>query len=65
MFLLFTFTGFAQHGNAFYATMDAADAITFKTLYPDDIAILASTTMYVPTVLVIYSGLPKKKRFKP
>ena len=51
MFLLFTFTGFAQHGNAFYATMDAADAITFKTLYPEDIAILASNDKQAAVLL--------------
>lgn len=41
MFLLFTVIGFAQNGSTLYATMDAADAVTFKALYPEGIAILA------------------------
>lgn len=41
MFLLFTMVGFAQNGTTLYATMDATDAVTFKTLYPEGITILA------------------------
>ncbi len=32
----------AQNGPSIYATMDAADAVTFKALYPEDMEILAS-----------------------
>ncbi len=51
MFLLFTLVGFAQHDNAFYATMDAADALTFKTLYPEGITILASNDRQAAVLL--------------
>ncbi|WP_051285161.1 M20/M25/M40 family metallo-hydrolase [Aequorivita capsosiphonis] len=39
-FLLFTLTAIAQNGNSIYATMDAEDAASFKTLYPNDVQIL-------------------------
>ncbi|MBK5213671.1 MAG: M20/M25/M40 family metallo-hydrolase [Flavobacteriaceae bacterium] len=40
--LLFSITAIAQNGTSFYATMDAADAISFKALYPNDMQILDS-----------------------
>ena len=40
--LLFSTVAIAQHGESFYATMDAADAVYFKTLFPDDLQILDS-----------------------
>lgn len=39
-FLLFAITGIAQNGNSIYATMNADDAVSFKSLYPNDIEIL-------------------------
>lgn len=39
-FLLFTITAIAQDSNSIYATMEAASAATFKTLYPDEVQIL-------------------------
>ena len=51
MFLLFTLVGFAQHGNTFYATMDAADAVTFQALYPDGLTILASNDRQAAVLL--------------
>ena len=41
-FLLFAFTATSQNDNSFYATMDAADAIMFHALYPNDMEILKS-----------------------
>ena len=41
-FLLFSSAAIAQNGTSIYATMDAADAISFKALYPNDMQILDS-----------------------
>ncbi|AFL81222.1 putative aminopeptidase [Aequorivita sublithincola DSM 14238] len=41
-FLLFSAAAIAQHGTSFYATMDAADAISIQKLYPNEIQILES-----------------------
>ncbi|WGF93067.1 M20/M25/M40 family metallo-hydrolase [Aequorivita marisscotiae] len=51
MFLLFTIVGFAQNDNTFYATMDAADAVSFKALYPDGMTILASNDRQAAVLL--------------
>ncbi|MCG2419219.1 M20/M25/M40 family metallo-hydrolase [Aequorivita sp. F47161] len=51
MFLLFTIVGFAQNDNTFYATMDAADAVSFKALYPDGMTILASNDKQAAVIL--------------
>ena len=42
---------FAQNGSSIYATMDAADAISFKALYPEAIEILASTDSQAAVLL--------------
>lgn len=42
LFLLFSNAANAQSGNSIYATMNAADAAFFKTLYPNEIEILES-----------------------
>ncbi|WP_347373171.1 M20/M25/M40 family metallo-hydrolase [Aequorivita sp. Q41] len=42
LILLLTAVSFAQDSKFIYATMDAADAVYFKTLHPDEMTILAS-----------------------
>ncbi|HBL79569.1 MAG TPA: hypothetical protein DDZ79_06410, partial [Aequorivita sp.] len=51
MFLLFGIAAFAQNGNTIYATMDAADAVSFKALYPEGITILASNEKQAAVLL--------------
>lgn len=41
-FLLFSVAAIAQNGTSFYATMDAADAVSIQKLYPNEIQILES-----------------------
>ncbi|MAP80056.1 MAG: hypothetical protein CL526_03095 [Aequorivita sp.] len=51
IFLLFTIVGFAQHDHAFYATMDANDAVSFNALYPDEMRIIASNDKQAAVLL--------------
>lgn len=51
MFLLLPIGLLAQNSPSIYATMDAADAVSFKALYPDAMEILASTDFQAAVLL--------------
>ncbi len=51
LFLLLPIGLFAQSTAAIYATMDAADAVSFKALYPDEMEILATTDTQAAVLL--------------
>ncbi|MDN3724790.1 M20/M25/M40 family metallo-hydrolase [Aequorivita sp. SDUM287046] len=50
-FLLFSIVATAQNDTSFYATMDATDAATFKSRFPNDIQILATTDRQAAVLL--------------
>lgn len=55
MFLMFTFTAYAQYGkptaDLTFATMDAADALSIQQLYPNEITILESRNNKAAVIL--------------